>query len=59
VPFLDWKGAAIGTLISEGGLAFMSWVLLIRLERLHDRRVDARSATLPTLPPEAAATAAS
>jgi O-antigen/teichoic acid export membrane protein len=59
VPLLDWKGAAVGTLLSEGGLAFMSWVLLIRLQRRHDRRVDARAAALPTLPPEAAATAAS
>jgi O-antigen/teichoic acid export membrane protein len=59
VPFLDWKGAAIGTLLSEGGLAATSWVLLIRLERRHDRRVDARRDTLPSMTAEAAATAAS
>jgi O-antigen/teichoic acid export membrane protein len=59
VPFLDWKGAALGTLIGEGTLAFTSWALLIRLERKHDRRVDARLRALPSLTTDAAATAAS
>jgi hypothetical protein len=37
VPLLQWRGAAIGTLIGEATLALVSWIALVKLERKHDR----------------------
>jgi O-antigen/teichoic acid export membrane protein len=36
-PHMQWKGAAIGTLLGEGALAVASWVVLVIYQRSSDR----------------------
>jgi O-antigen/teichoic acid export membrane protein len=51
VPLLQWKGAAIGTLVGEAALALASWIALVKLERKHDRaKVTAPHDVLATTP---------
>lgn len=44
VPWLGWKGAAIGTLISEVVLGILTWTALVVAQRQDDARIDARLA---------------
>lgn len=40
IPHLQWKGAALGTLIGEGALAVAAWGMLLFFQNRSDRRVD-------------------
>jgi O-antigen/teichoic acid export membrane protein len=37
VPIMQWRGAAIGTLVGEAWLAASAWAALVYYQRLHDR----------------------
>jgi O-antigen/teichoic acid export membrane protein len=41
VPHHSWKGAVVGSIISEGSLAAAAWVMLIVLQRRHNASVTA------------------
>jgi O-antigen/teichoic acid export membrane protein len=37
IPSLEWRGAALGTLIGEAALAVAAWWLIVRYQRQQDR----------------------
>jgi hypothetical protein len=38
VPAFGWRGAVIGTYLSETAAIVVGWVLLVRYQRVADRR---------------------
>jgi O-antigen/teichoic acid export membrane protein len=60
VPFWQWKGAAVGTLVGEACLAATAWLFLLRLQRRHDEHVESRQVDpwAPPMPSEPATSGA-
>ena len=46
VPHMQWKGAALGTIIGEASLAVAAWALLLYHQNRSDRAGDTRDAAL-------------
>lgn len=40
IPSLSWKGATVGTIVSELFLASLAWALLVHYQRIHDAELD-------------------